>query len=661
MYRPRPSQSRSSSRSTLFSRRLKVEPLEDRRMLSVLFVDGDAAAGGDGSAWGSAYRDLEDALSEARTLNSDADAGNNVDQIWIAEGVYRPSAELEPGDARSASFSLVDGVTLYGGFEGVEAVLGARDLEAGYETVLSGDIGVTGDTSDNAQSVVFCEENITATLDGLTIVQGNADGSYDTEHLERECGGGIFSLGTLSVVNSVVKDNSVNRLGGGIMSRSGTLSVANSTIADNSAGDGGAICAFAWGATEVVDSVLTRNSAVKKGGAIYFRSGSLTVTNSALTENSAEGYYECLGGAIHNELGSLTIADSVLTRNTVAGTDSSCGGAVCNHGGPFMAVNSIFADNLAGGTGEALGGGIGQKTQFGGPSRFHVVNCTISGNQARSGGGVYFPSTPRGSHLHNTIVAENGAITGPDIFADDANFSGSNNLIGNGSDQVLFTDGVDGNLVGTPPSPIDPQITGLTRLADGRWACYLLSGSPAINAGSNELACLIYGQPLSTDVYGNPRILDGTVDIGAIEGTTAGNSAQSYLVTSLDDTIAEDGILTLAEALQAAGDNAPAGDAPAGSYSEQDVIRFADGLGGTISLGGSEIVIQDRLRIEGPGSENLTLDAEGLSRAISIRPGADVALSGMTITNGAAGSLTSVHWRLRILSSPTVRRKVPTA
>ena len=92
-------------RDAVFARRLRCEPLEDRRMLAVLMVDADAAPGGDGLAWGSAYNDLQGALSQAAVLNVDGDTLNDIDQIWIAEGSYTPSDELEPSDARSASFS----------------------------------------------------------------------------------------------------------------------------------------------------------------------------------------------------------------------------------------------------------------------------------------------------------------------------------------------------------------------------------------------------------------------------------------------------------------------------------------------------------------------------------------------------------------------------
>ena len=135
--------------------------------LSPLFVDADAAPGGDGLSWETAFDDLQTGLEAAAVLNADGDTGNDVDAIWIAEGVYLPSAELESGDPRSVSFSLLDGVTLYGRFAGTETSVAERDLgTTDHETILSGDLGVVDDASDNAYTVVYCGEDVEAGVDG---------------------------------------------------------------------------------------------------------------------------------------------------------------------------------------------------------------------------------------------------------------------------------------------------------------------------------------------------------------------------------------------------------------------------------------------------------------------------------------------------------------
>ena len=75
----------------------------------------------DGSTWQTAYSDLQVALSGAV-------AG---DEIWVAEGTYRPST-TNP----AISFDLRPGVAVYGGFRGTES---SRDERGpGDLTILDG-------------------------------------------------------------------------------------------------------------------------------------------------------------------------------------------------------------------------------------------------------------------------------------------------------------------------------------------------------------------------------------------------------------------------------------------------------------------------------------------------------------------------------------------
>ena len=307
-----------ASRLSAF-RKLSYEPLEDRRMLSVLFVDDDATAGGDGLGWSSAFQDLQHALSQAATLNADGHSGNDVDQIWIAEGVYKPSSELEPGDPRSASFSLVDGVTLYGGFLGTETTLEDRDASA-HVTTLSGDLGTVDNDSDNAYTVVYCESGIEASLDDLSVSEGNADGSYG--YGPERTGGGIYNGGTLTVTNSTLSRNSTVGDGGGVCN-AGTLTLTNSTMSGNSAGgSGGGIYNNRNGTLTVTNSTLSGNSATSWHGGGIYNAGTLTLTNSTLSGNSADNE----GGGIYNTYSGLL----TVTNSTLSGNSASWGGGIAN-------------------------------------------------------------------------------------------------------------------------------------------------------------------------------------------------------------------------------------------------------------------------------------------------------------------------------------------
>ena len=88
----------------------------------VLYVDGDAVAGDCGTSWSKPIGSLCAALARA------AEAGGEVEEIWVkaAESPYLPDV---PGgeDPRAASFDLVEGVAIYGGFAGHEMILADRD------------------------------------------------------------------------------------------------------------------------------------------------------------------------------------------------------------------------------------------------------------------------------------------------------------------------------------------------------------------------------------------------------------------------------------------------------------------------------------------------------------------------------------------------------
>ena len=148
------------------------------------------------------------------------------------------------------------------------------------------------------------------------------------------------------------------------------------------------------------------------------------------------------------------------------------------------------------------------------------------------------------------------------------------------------------------------------------------------------------GNPLTTDQRGDgfPRIAGGVVDLGALEAS----SHYLYIVNSPGDTIAEDGLLTLREAIEAISTGTQVGDAPAPIQLSGDYplfIRFDDAiLGQTITLAQGDLDITESVWIQGPGAELLTIDAGGEDRAFAVQEAGNVWISGLTIENGASGS-----------------------
>src|SRR5205085_6817332 len=129
------------------------------------YVDVAASGANDGSSWSNAFAGV-DGLANALVV---AVAG---DQIWVAQGTYKPTA----GTSRSVAITLKTGVEIYGGFAGGETSLAQRDVAA-HVGVLSGDLA--GDDAsnvftDNSYHVLNgAGTNATAVLDGFTVRGGN--------------------------------------------------------------------------------------------------------------------------------------------------------------------------------------------------------------------------------------------------------------------------------------------------------------------------------------------------------------------------------------------------------------------------------------------------------------------------------------------------------
>ncbi len=222
--------------------------------------------------------------------------------------------------------------------------------------------------------------------------------------------------------------------------------------------------------------------------------GNLTLNDAVFAGDYATEY----GGAIYNT-GNLIFSDSVFTDDS-AGMG---GGAIYNDGGNVVGINSTFAADSAN-----FGGAIANEA-----GNVSLTNCTISGNTAVAGPGGGIDNSGN-LNLQNTIVAANTAsTTGPDLDNAGGNVGASYSLIGDTTNSTITTATGAGNILGPSYLGLGPvgNYGGPTQTIP------LLPGSPAIDAGSNDLALDSLGNPLSTDQRRAARIVNGTVDIGAFE------------------------------------------------------------------------------------------------------------------------------------------------
>ena len=256
----------------------------------------------------------------------------------------------------------------------------------------------------------------------------------------------------------------------------------------------------------------TQNYPYEGGGVLCPLFSSAVVSNCVITGNSA--YYNA-GGAEGCTLNNCTISGNQAASNgggVLLGTLNNCiisdnsasygGGAYqstfnnCtitgNHafigGGGYNCEmnNCLVTGNVA--SGNSIGGG-------GGAFQGGLNNCTVVGNQCNSfsggtGGGTYH------SGLVNCIVYYNSSYSRastPNYIAGSLNNCCTTPLPTNGT----------GNFI-SPPLFVN----------QGGGDYHLQSNSPCINSGNNAYVTT------TTDLDGNPRIVGGTVDIGAYEYQT---------------------------------------------------------------------------------------------------------------------------------------------
>lgn len=166
-------------------------------------------------------------------------------------------------------------------------------------------------------------------------------------------------------------------------------------------------------------------------------------------------------------------------------------------------VNSTIVGNET----ASDGGGIANESDM------TIVNGTIYGNSAGDTGGGIFGAQFTSNSLTNTIVAGNYQAVTPDDMTGAINDNSAHNLIGDGNGLSGISNGSNGNQVGQQNALIDPKLAPLGNYGGPTPTVALLSGSPAIDAGTTTVPG---GLPVS-DQRGFTRTINGNVDIGAVE------------------------------------------------------------------------------------------------------------------------------------------------
>lgn len=473
----------------------------------VIYVDIDAPGPThDGSGWANAYNHLQDAL---------ADANVSGDNIWVAQGIYKPDANttnpIGSGD-RVATFQLLNGVALKGGYAGFgQPDSNARNIEL-FETILSGDINTSDVDTDNSYHVVTGSEvDANAIISGFTITAGNADGSE---------GGGMFNNSGSPTVTNCIFINNLAILGGGMCNlNNSNPMLSNCSFSGNvtppwGEGCGGNGVFNDQSSPTLVDCIFYENSGGSYGGGMFNTDSSPTLTNCYFKENTGYRY----GGGIAN----FSDSNPTLTNCTFSGCSSRNGGGICNYydSNPIL-TNCTFTDN------SAEWGGGGMKNYQSNPT---LTNCTFVENtgNAYDGGGIHNRSNS--STLRNCIFWGNIDSGGTDESAQIYNGSGGSADVSYCCIQGLDTFTGTGNIGDDPCfADVDANDFHLKSQA-GRWDPNSESWvtdsttSPCIDAGNPA-------DPIGLELFPN----GGIINIGAYGGTT--EASKSYFGTTPCETI----------------------------------------------------------------------------------------------------------------------------
>jgi len=279
------------------------------------YVDTDAEGANDGSSWENAYNFLQDALA-------DADCSENPVEIQVAEGVYTPDSNSAASDGtgdRTATFQLINGVSLMGGYAGFGAQEpDARDIES-YESVLSGDLdgddmGEITDPSRNENSfhvVTGSAVDSSAILDGFTITGGNAD-----DYPSNSDGGGMYSDGgSPTVANCTFTKNAAVYAGAMAFSDQSNSIVTRCTFTGNHAASGGAV--YYWNSQGSLSYCCFENNIANHGGAVRIHASTATIANCIFTENESMGNEG--GGGVYVNGSTVLLRACTIGRNTTNG------------------------------------------------------------------------------------------------------------------------------------------------------------------------------------------------------------------------------------------------------------------------------------------------------------------------------------------------------
>jgi CSLREA domain-containing protein len=351
--------------------------------------------------------------------------------------IVNTEADEADGTCGDGDCSLRDAIAVAGGGDTIrfdentgnidlDSILGELVIDKSLTIEGRSAAGIVDISGQNATRIIHVASGVTVTLSGLYLKNGRHSPVGAPAQ-----GGAIYNEGTLLLDDmgfwtnhaDGYSDLAVAQIGmGGAIYNLGTLSIQDSTFNGNQATGGSGMF----------------GSAPSFGGAIY-NLGTLSIQDTTFTGNQATGRSGIfgggsgMGGAVYNTDGSiLNIGNSLFETNFASGGDGAIFGGAGNGGAVFFAdtgsmdiTSSTFSGNTAQGGGS---GDIDSVDGYGGAlyiglasvslNYLTIANNNALGGATSAGGGIYSTASLSGDgpNLLGSIVANNTAANGPDIF-----------------------------------------------------------------------------------------------------------------------------------------------------------------------------------------------------------------------------------------------------
>lgn len=296
-------------------------------------------------------------------------------------------------------------------------------------------------------------------------------------------GGGIYVyqgdvLSTYTPGKTLTVEGNSASNGAGIYIKDGNLEMANGTITGNTvsgSGNGGGIYIengdFTIDAGEVSSNTLDSG----QGAGVYIvgsnGKGNFTMNGGEIKDNRTSGNN---GGGVYINGGNFTLNDGSITANS-----SVEGGGVYLNNGNF----SLVRGDISGNTVTGNGGGV---YLVGEDCEYRLKNGSITGNEAKNGGGVYLAN---GSFILAEDINDTGSISSNSASGDGGGvyIAGDGDFTMNGG-TVKENETTSGNgggifLNGGSFFMVNGYIADNSSKSDGGGICILNGGSFTMNNG----------------------------------------------------------------------------------------------------------------------------------------------------------------------------------